>query len=699
MKLRLPLRHSIPALILVVGIAVLLLAWQIESRALQRNLLELAEHQLRSNAGYVSAELEAAFRNRDSVSARAFVERAISEPELKLVMLADPQGNVRYSSEPQQIGKPLVEISQARFLAESIEMAVPAASAPDAVAVAVLSKQGVVAGRFPVQMRGVERDFLPDEFGQLFMLYDISREMAQQHEQLLLRMAPRAIVLAMLSLGLWLLFRWLLLERLNRLVASVRAVAKGDFSQEPDISGVDELAELGDEVSDMIRNLREQSEALAFLADHDALTGLLNRHGFELELDRVLRQPRNVSSRYAICLMDIDSLRVVNDTRGHMVGDELLRSFGEFIQDRIEIAGAIARVGGDEYAMLLETGGDPLEGVATRIQQLIRKFRFSWGKDQIHLQVSLGMAALDAEQMTAENALGYADTACYVAKERGRGSHAIWRSGNEDWTKAHGEMKWVSVIQNALDEDRLELHAQVIEPLSERAGTGLHIEILVRMRDSAGRLVPPGHFLPAAERYNLMGRIDRWVIRNTLDWLLANPESRAAIDICAINLSGLSFGDYRLLDDIRAQLESSRGVHPGKLCFEVTETAAITNLQKARGFIEELKQIGCSFALDDFGSGVSSFGYLKNLPVDILKIDGMFVRDVCNNATDRAIVESINRIGHEMGMLTIAEFAENSAVIDMLREMGVDYAQGFGVSRPAPLDEVAGPRALHLRRA
>lgn len=698
MNLRLPLRHSIPALILAAGAGVIATAWIIDNRALERNMHELAERQLRSNAAFVAAELEAAFRNRDNFSARAAVERAISEREIKNVFLVGPEGRIRFSSKPDMPGRPLESVPAARQLAQRLQPETPVDGPIMNVTVEHLDETGVVAGRFPVQMRGVERDFLPQEFGALYMLYDISAEVQRQRVELLWRMFPRALILGALTIIFWIAFRWLLLRRINLLVNSVRAVGKGDFSQEPQLRGGDELAELGQEISAMIRSLREQSEQLAFLTDHDPLTGLLNRRGFEQEIERAIRRTRSGHFADIVCLLDIDSLRVVNDTRGHMVGDELLRAFSRMLENDLPNAVAVARVGGDEFGLLMEVPRDEdIEAVAAEMQENIHRFKFAWEDDQFGVQVSMGLALLGEGVRDAESALGLADTACYVAKERGRGRYAIWRSGEEDWTKTHGEMRWVSHIHKALEENRFRLFAQVIEPLSPLAGDGLHIEILVRMVNTEGELIPPGEFIGAAERYNLMGRIDRWVIRETLQWLQDNPESRAALDMVAINLSGLSFGDYTLLEEIRKSLDKSRSVRPGKLCFEVTETAAITNLQQARGFIEQLRSIGCSFALDDFGSGVSSFGYLKNLPVDIIKIDGMFVRDICDDKADRAIVNAINDIGHEMGMLTIAEFAENAEIIETLRNLGIDYAQGYGIGKPAPLEEIAGPLMIRRR--
>lgn len=688
--MKLPLRHTVPALIFTIGLAIILSAFAIERDALTRNLRNLSDQQLRSTASFVAAELEGAFRARDKAAARATIERAATDRNFRLVILTEPDGSIRFANDPAMVGRRMADIDTDTGILASLTSDNGSLEAR----ITQLREVGIVGGRFPVQMRGLEQDFLPDEFGRLYIVYDMSSEVARQQHELFLRMLPRTVILALLTLAFWFLFRRVLLRRINALVESVRAVGKGDFTREPTISGNDELSELAAEITQMMRNLRSHTEQIAFLSDHDPLTGLLNRQGFEEEVDRARRYGYYSSAHHVVCLMDIDSLRVINDTQGHLAGDELLKAFGQMLERYLDQVIAVARVGGDEFAVLMETDDiDNLDAFATTIQETIRDFRFSWNDDRFGVQVSIGLVHLGPDIDNAEEALSLADTACYVAKERGHGRYAIWQPETDEWSRQHGQMRWVARIQNALDENRFVLHAQTIQPLEKTSQQGLHLEILVRMLDEDGNIVPPGEFLGAAERYNLIGRIDRWVISSTLRWLRENPESARQINMCAINLSGLSFGDAGLLEEIRNELGKSRSIRPAQLCFEVTETAAITNLNHARDFIDTLRNMGCSFALDDFGSGVSSFGYLKHLPVDYIKIDGMFVRDIIADPADHAIVSAINSVAHEMGMKTIAEFAENRAIISALRRIGVDYAQGYGISRPRPLDTVASQEA------
>jgi diguanylate cyclase (GGDEF)-like protein len=703
--MKLPLRHTVPALIFTIGLAIILSAYAIERDALMRNLRNLADQQLRSTASFVAAELEGAFRARDTAAARATIERAATDRNFRLVILVEPGGSIRFANNPVMVGRRVTDIDTDTGILASLSSGNGSLEAR----ITQLHEVGIVGGRFPVQMRGLEQDFLPDEFGRLYIVYDMSSQVARQQHELFLRMLPRTVVLAVLTLAFWFLFRRVLLHRINVLVESVRAVGKGDFTREPTISGHDELSELAAEITHMMRSLRSHTEQIAFLSDHDPLTGLLNRQGFEEEIDRARRYGYYSSSHHVVCLMDIDSLRVINDTQGHMAGDELLKAFGQMLERYLDQVIAVARVGGDEFAVLMETEDiDNLDTLAQTIQETIRNFRFSWNNDRFSVQASVGLVHLGPDIANAEEALGLADTACYVAKERGHGRYAIWQPETDEWSRQHGLMRWVARIQNALDEDRFVLHAQTIQPLAAHPRTaqprtptgrhGMHLEILVRMLDENGAIVPPGEFLGAAERYNLIGRIDRWVISNTLRWLRENPDSARQIGMCAINLSGLSFGDAGLLDEIRSELGKSRSIRPAQLCFEVTETAAITNLGHARDFIDTLRNMGCSFALDDFGSGVSSFGYLKHLPVDYIKIDGMFVRDIVADPADHAIVSAINSVAHQMGMKTIAEFAENRAIISALQRIGVDYAQGYGISRPRPLDAVASQGAIAQAR-
>jgi diguanylate cyclase (GGDEF)-like protein len=383
--------------------------------------------------------------------------------------------------------------------------------------------------------------------------------------------------------------------------------------------------------------------------------------------------------------MDLDQFKVVNDTCGHAAGDELLRQLGTLLLSRLRGSDALARLGGDEFGVLLT--GCPLDQgqrLAEELRAAVREFRFVWAEKTFEVGVSIGAVGVTAASGSVSAVLSAADVACYAAKDLGRNRIHVYQESDLELARRRGEMQYVHRITKALAEDRLVLFAQDIVPVTPIPGAPQSMEVLVRMRDDGGALVPPNTFLPAAERYNLMPSIDRWVARTSFAWLATRPDP-AAFRL-SINLSGTTLSDDAFLDFVR-ELFGTHAVPPAAICFEITETAAIANLATASRFIRELRQLGCLFALDDFGSGLSSFGYLKNLPVDFLKIDGSFVRDLLANPIDRAMVRAINEVGHAMGIRTIAEFVERPETLHVLAALGVDYAQGWAVGRPRPLAE------------
>ncbi|MHB1590293.1 MAG: EAL domain-containing protein, partial [Sulfuricella sp.] len=432
---------------------------------------------------------------------------------------------------------------------------------------------------------------------------------------------------------------------------------------------------------------RKLAHQLSYQAKHDALTGLINRSEFERQLEELLDSAANQHKQHALLYLDLDQFKVVNDTCGHSAGDELLRQLTAHIQSKVRESDTFARLGGDEFGVLLENCPlDQALRLANALLDEVGAFRFVWLDKTFAVGVSIGLVAITATSGLSANVLSAADTACYAAKDKGRNRVQVYSPDDSEMAERHGEMHWVARIAKAFEEERFHLYYQPI--VSVRSGAPeqeQHFEVLLRMRDENHNLVPPGAFIPAAERYNMMVEIDRWVIRNALNWLIVHAERPV---ICAINLSGQSVNDDRFLAFLIDQIKGT-GVTPHKVCFEITETAAISNLAKASNFIKTVKSLGCSFSLDDFGSGMSSFSYLKNLPVDYLKIDGSFVRDMINDPIDCAMVESINHIGHVMGIKTIAEFVENQAILDKLRVIGVDYAQGYGIAKPCPLEEMA----------
>jgi diguanylate cyclase (GGDEF)-like protein/PAS domain S-box-containing protein len=435
-----------------------------------------------------------------------------------------------------------------------------------------------------------------------------------------------------------------------------------------------------------ITERKQVEKKLSYQATHDVLTGLVNRREFESRAERILDTIRQDNVEHALCFMDLDQFKVVNDTCGHMAGDEMLRQITSVLQNVVRKRDTLARLGGDEFGVLMEHCSlDDAHRVAISLQKAIQEYQFSWEEQTFKAGVSIGLVPISATTSNLTQLLKDADAACYMAKELGRNRIHVYHHEDVDLVKRSGEMQWVARLNQALEEDRFCLYAQAIVPLD--ASTEKHYEFLIRMIDEKGEIIPPGAFLPAAERYNLISKIDRWVVQNALTLLANNPDFLKHINFCAINLSGQSLTNPDILEFIIEKFNTSE-VDGEKICFEITETAAISNLNSAMTFISTLKDLGCRFALDDFGSGLSSFAYLKNLPVDYLKIDGMFVKDIVDDPIDHAMVKSINEIGQVMGMKTIAEFVENDEIKGMLREIGVNFAQGYGIDKPQAFHEL-----------
>ncbi len=445
---------------------------------------------------------------------------------------------------------------------------------------------------------------------------------------------------------------------------------------------------------------RQLAQQLNYQSTHDALTGLINRQEFERRLAGALERLRvDGNGQHALLYLDLDQFKVVNDTCGHIAGDELLRQLSYVLSSQIRDSDSLARLGGDEFGVLLM---DCPEGKARELAELMRQaingHRFSWGEQSFELGVSIGMVAVDRFSPDTGDLLSAADVACYTAKDTGRNRVHSYQPDDTDLAQRHSQMHWISRIHRALQGDRFRLHLQSILPIGRHTGP-LHFEVLIRLEGEDGTLIPPGAFIPAAERYSLMGSIDRWVVRHTFAEIAHHCSVRRTARSCvfAINLSGASLSDDSLLDFIEGQL-SEFSVSPAAICFEITETAAIGNLARASRFLKHLKRIGCRFALDDFGSGLSSFAYLKNLPVDYLKIDGAFVRGLPREPMDRTIVEAIVRVGRVLGIETVAEFVETEEQLRALKEIGVDFAQGYLIDQPRSLEtvllEIDRPRAV-----
>ena len=435
---------------------------------------------------------------------------------------------------------------------------------------------------------------------------------------------------------------------------------------------------------------RKHVEAsLSYQANHDRLTGLVNRYAFEHELENCLASVRFQDKRHVLLYMDLDQFKIVNDTCGHVAGDALLCQLSNVMLSLFREDDTLARLGGDEFGVLLLNCDVKIgDKIAHELLNMIKHYRFIWEGQQFTIGASIGLVEINEDSDSIVSILGHADVACYAAKDAGRNQIKIYNSEDSESAQRHSELQWASHIPKALAEDRFLLMVQTITPLKADKNLEPHYEILLRMVSEEGDLIPPGVFIPAAERYNLMPAIDHWVVAHVFNFLHSYARNNGTEDlpVLAINLSGESMGSEELLAYIRAQFEL-KIIPAENICFEITETAAIGNLNKAISFIKSLKKLGCKFALDDFGSGLSSFSYLKSLPVDYLKIDGVFVKDIVDDPVDAAMVEAINRVGHIMKIETIAEFVENGEIMDVLRKLGVDYAQGYHIDKPLPLNE------------
>ncbi|MEO1034729.1 MAG: EAL domain-containing protein [Pseudomonadota bacterium] len=426
---------------------------------------------------------------------------------------------------------------------------------------------------------------------------------------------------------------------------------------------------------------RELNRRLSYHASHDILTGLVNRREFENRLERALKSAKARETEYALIYLDLDQFKIVNDSCGHSAGDALLGQLGALLKSKIRWRDTLARLGGDEFGVLLESCTvDEAMRTAEELRESVGNYKFVWDDRSFRLGVSIGVVPIKADNNDVAELLSAADSACAAAKEAGRNRIHSYHENDIDLMRRRREQQWAARINNALEENRFEIFRQTIQPLQE-TGRGEHYELLLRMRDENGALVSPELFIAAAERYGITPNIDRWVISNALRWLVSEADERERLELCSINLSGQSLSDEKFLPFVIDQFQTS-GIDPAKICFEITETAAVASYSQANRFIQGLKELGCKFALDDFGTGHASFGYLKHFAVDYLKIDGSFVKEMLHDPIDREMVRSINEIGHLTGKQTIAEFAENQEIITMLRGMGIDYAQGYGVSEP-----------------
>lgn len=427
---------------------------------------------------------------------------------------------------------------------------------------------------------------------------------------------------------------------------------------------------------------RGRAKQLAWQATHDPLTHLYNRPKFIQSVEDAIINAKEQQTHHVLCYMDLDHFKAVNDTCGHAAGDQLLKQIADLWRSQIRASDVLARLGGDEFGLLLyHCDLDRATEIANSFCESIQSFRFLYDNKIFHVGVSIGVVPINDSSLTIEDVLKLADSTCYSAKNKGRNRVQIYYPNDRDVAQQSEDSRWFARLTQALDNDLFSLHIQTIAATQASSQERILCEILLRLKDEAsGELIPPMAFLPTAERYHLMPKIDRWVISRALKHL--STHTPLPNTIYSINLSGSSINDDSFIDFIHQQFERYP-VEPKILCFEITETMAISNLQKAAEFVLELKKLGCYFALDDFGSGMSSFTYLKHLPVDYLKIDGNFVKEAPNDTIICAMLEAINQVGHAMGLKTIAEYVENQTILDKVRELGIDFAQGYQIHRPS----------------
>ncbi|MEM9218866.1 MAG: EAL domain-containing protein [Cyanobacteria bacterium P01_F01_bin.150] len=426
------------------------------------------------------------------------------------------------------------------------------------------------------------------------------------------------------------------------------------------------------------------SETIAYQATYDSLTGLINRNEFDKRLQESVRRSQRHGTRSALCYLDLDQFKIVNDTVGHLVGDQLLAEVARLLKQCIRPSDDLGRLGGDEFGLILkDTSIEDGSQICERLIQNVRHYRFTWQDRQFNVGITIGMVPILPTTLNPIEVLSRADLACYRSKDLGRGRIYVADANDAELEMRQSQMARIANISQVLEENRFFL---VQQPIQALRGTEEqpHAEILLRLYDEEGHVISPGQFIPIAERYGLISLIDRWVVETVVENY--NTFFGETHMLVSVNLSGTSLSDDRFIDFVESLIRQAH-IDPHYICFEITETVAISHLAQAKVFIRAMKELGVKFALDDFGSGVSSFGYLRSLPVDYLKIDGGLVRNIVHERCDRAIVDLVNQVAHMMNMRTIAEFVEDDKTIEQLKQLNVDYAQGYAIGKITKLEE------------
>lgn len=678
----LPLRYTIPLVILALGLGALTIAYVFSSRESVEELHRNAEASIRTIATLTTGDLEAAYRSGDVSEARAAIERLAGDRRLRNALLVDQDGNVLHATRVQWQTMSLSELEHG--LPQPLIVHTRQRISPRVV---FESARPALYGAFPVRIRGMADSFVPGSTGWLLIDFDLSTTAAIMRRDLMVQSVWWSLGLLVVCGLLYLFLRHAVLTRIARLRTATRAVANNDFSIQPGITGRDEIADLAEDFQTMTRNLLRYQDRFQALSRRDPHTGLFNRRGLEQRLAELLSGIHAGNGVWLLCNFDIEGMQVLNSTRGHAAGDALIKQVAEHLEERFSGNEVSARIVGDEFALLLPLDDKSPDARAHEVMESLQSLRFRWEDASHSVRFNLGAVVIDGSVGDIENATNLANATRLAVKESSHERVRIGRRNDPDLDLSTSSMHWANAITEALEADRFELFAQEIRANRNTALKGLFFEVLVRLRQPDGTLVSPGQFLPAAEKYRLAGQVDLWVLNNLFKFFRSHQPATRRMFLCSINLSGLSLGSEEIIAMVSAELEKGT-VRAEQLCFEITETAAITNLSAASEFMQRLRGLGCRFALDDFGSGVSSFGYLKRLDVDFIKIDGMFVRGVAGDKTDQAIVKSINDIGHQTGKQTIAEFVESRDVARILWRLGVDYIQGYGVGRPMALEKM-----------
>ncbi len=531
-------------------------------------------------------------------------------------------------------------------------------------------------------------------FGEVAAVWDPARLIAEVNARLAFEQSRMVVALLTLTTLSLVLLHMLVTSPLGKLRGRLRLLSDDDVHIDEltplELSGSREIQMLSIAVDDLgkaIDGTRTLAVELEHQASHDYLTGLKNRSSFDAHLKNFLAQRTAASPQATLLFFDLDQFKLVNDSCGHAAGDALLVQLSTMLREHIGSENVFARPGGDEFALLLPHT-ESTEGlqIAEHIRSAIERFRFSWQGRTFAAEASIGAVAINGEDNRSELVMQAADSACYAAKHAGRNRVYLYREDDQQRDIRERELTWVPRLREAIEGSGLVLFGQIIEPTNIHSHHPPHIEVLVRLRDENGKLIPPGAFLPAAERYGMMPHVDRWVISHTLEWMAAHLRRTVEMPVCAMNISGASVCDSQFRDFLLSALHEQRALCEN-ICFEITETAAVADLGSAIDFMKSVKTLGCRFALDDFGAGMSSFTYLKNLPVDFIKIDGAFVKDLLNDDISLAMVRAIADISRVMQIASIAEFVENDAIRLKLSEMGIDYVQGYGVGMPQPIEQ------------